>query len=180
MWGKKSSEEQAADRGTAGSFEDAAGRVSALPGSDAEVTESAEAVAEAMAGDDRFIIRPEWAEAGARLIFLPAAKFSHPAYALSDAEAQTISPQIGALMQAIADKYAPALVGRVANKHPEFFDAAAAVTVLYWQKWRTVQRLQREEAEARARAGEDAKPAAPFAVPRPPVGERTADGALVI
>src|SRR5262249_20748598 len=113
-----------------------------------------------------------------RLYFLPAARLSHSAYALTDEEAQTISPQIQPLLQAVADKYAPALVGRVASRHPELFDAAAALGVLYWQEWRYVSKLRAAElAEAAAaKTDGDATPPAPAPAPvislpvRPRVG----------
>ena len=164
---------------TGGDFEAAAARVT-VQEQVAEVTGAAEAATHG----DRLEIRPEWAEAAAKLCFLPAARLSHPAYALTDEEAQTISPQIQALLQAVADKYAPALVGRVASRHPELFDAVAALGVLYWQKWRMVSRLQAAELEAAAaKAGGETPPApAPvISLPvRSKVGERDESGALVI
>jgi hypothetical protein len=181
LWGK--SKENSA--GTGGEFEEAAARVTV--GSDEEVSRNAAEMVDAVSGADRLEIRPEWAQAAARLCFLPAARLSHPAYALTDEEAETISPQIQALLQAVADKYAPALVGRVANKHPELFDAAAALGVLYWQKWRLVSRLQEMEAAERAAAAAKIPPApSSIELPgvslplRPQAGERDADGIRVI
>jgi hypothetical protein len=115
LWGKESNAAE-----TGGEFEQAAARVTVAAESPAD------AIAAGVETGDRLEVRPEWAQAAARLCFLPAARLSHPAYALTDEEAEKISPQIQALLQAVADKYAPALVGRVANKHPELFDAAAA------------------------------------------------------
>jgi hypothetical protein len=176
LWGK--GKPNSAEAG--GDFEAAAARVTV-----AEQVSDVAATAEAAAHGDRLEIRPEWAEAAARLCFLPAARLSHPAYALTDEEAQTISPQIQALLQAVADKYAPALVGRVASRHPELFDAVAALGVLYWQKWRYVSKLQAAElAEAAAKADGEATPPVPAPVislpVRPKVGERDETGALVI
>lgn len=181
--------------GTGSDFEAAADRVAAqavpAPG------DPLDEVVRADADNERLEIRPEWAQGVARLCFLPAARLSHPAYALTDEEADKIAPQIGALMQAVADKYAPALVGRVANKHPELFDAIAAIGVLYWQKWRLVSRLMREEEKARLRMRaenqqpkerEEAEAFARTAVasvtlpeePKLQPGDRAADGSLVI
>jgi hypothetical protein len=149
LWPK--SKESNAARG--GDFEEAAARVTVAAGES-----PADAAMAGVESGDRLDIRPEWAQAAARLCFLPAARLSHPAYALTDEEADSITPQIQALMQAVADKYAPALVGRVASRHPELFDAIAALGVLYWQKWRLVSRLQREEALLReARMGAEAQ-----------------------
>jgi len=140
MWGR-SKQHQSAEIG--GDFESAAARVTA------EV--EAEPVPGTVAGEpeaeNSLTIRPEWAETAARLCFLPAAKLWHPAYALEDSEAAAIAPQMQTFLQAVADKYAPAAVGRLANKYPEFFDLAAALGVLYWQKWRYVSHIRRVEAE---------------------------------
>ena len=187
LWGQSKESSGA----TGGEFEDAAARVTA--GSDEEVTRNAAEVAAQIEEGDKLEIRPEWAEAAARLCFLPAARFAHPAYALTDEEAEVISPKMQAFLQAVADKYAPAALGRVANKYPEFFDLTAALGVLYWQKWRYVSKLKQFEAEAAA-AAERQQPKAAEAEPipitsvslpadpprRPKVGERTEDGALVI
>jgi len=182
LWGQK--QENSAEHG--GSFEEAAARVTA--GSDEEVTRNAEHMAASMEEDaERLDIRPEWAEAAARICFLPAARLVHPAYALDDHEAEVISPKMRAFLQAVADKYAPAALGRVANKYPEFTDLAAALGVLYWQKWRYVSKLRQMEASERAEKESAAQPG-PVAVDlpgvslplRPKVGERMPDGALVI
>ena len=188
LWGNKGKENNAQ---TGGDFEAAAARVTVQ-----EQVEEVTGAVDAAAHGDRLEVRPEWAEAAARLCFLPAARLSHPAYALTDEEAQTISPQIQALLQAVADKYAPALVGRVASRHPELFDAIAAVGVLYWQKWRMVSKLQKLEALERARASaanqqpKESAEAEAFAAAavaefpkvgqRPKAGERDESGALVI
>lgn len=153
MWKEKSKGKEAGGE-AGGDFEAAAARVMA-PEVPAEVPGAIDGVIPV----DRLEIRPEWAEGAARLCFLPAAKLWHPAFALTDEEAAKVAPQIGALMQAVADRYAPALVGRVANRHPELFDAIASLGVLYWQKWRLVSRmrqLEAEEAAAKAAAAREA------------------------
>ena len=160
LWGKKSETESQSQPQAGGSFEEAAARVTA--GSDEEVTRNAAEMAEAVEGADSLAIRPEWAEAAARLCFLPAARLAHPAYSLSDEEAEQISPKMQAFLQAVADKYAPAALGRVANKYPEFTDLAAALGVLYWQKWRYVSQLQALEASERAAAAKT--PPAPTSI----------------
>jgi hypothetical protein len=135
---------------------------------------------------DALVIRPSWADAAARLCFVPAARLAHPAYALTDEEAEVISPKMQAFLQAVADKYAPAAFSRVANKYPEFCDLTAALGILYWQKWRYVSKLKQMEAAERAEA-ERAAAAHPRGFPgevqppaRPKVGERDEDGVLVI
>jgi hypothetical protein len=179
LWGQK----QESNGAVGGEFEEAAARVTAEE-QPARVPTPGEGLPDE---EESLEIRPEWAEAAARLCFLPAARLSHPAYTLTDEEAEIISPKMQAFLQAVADKYAPALVGRVANKYPEFFDLTAALGVLYWQKWRYVSRLRQLEASDRAQKEAEHNPA-PESVElpgvvlpmRPKVGERTADGALVI
>lgn len=134
-----------------GDFEAVAARVTA------EVEQSELPGADSAGAPEALIIRPEWANAAARLCFLPAAKFSHPAFALTDEEAEKITPQIQALLQAVSDRYAPALLGHMANKHRELFDAVAALGVLYWQKWRLVSHLRKVEAMERARMAAEAQ-----------------------
>ena len=181
LWSKGKENNAAA---TGGEFEEAAARVTV-----AAVESPADEAAAGLASGDRLEVRPEWAQAAARLCFLPAARLSHPAYALTDEEAEKITPQIQALLQAVADKYAPALVGRVANKHPELFDAAAALGVLYWQKWRLVSHLRELEAAERAAGAEKTpRPPAPSSIDlpgvslplRPQTGERDETGVRVI
>src|SRR6266446_10035768 len=185
LWGQSKENSGA----TGGEFEQAAARVTAE-----DVPRAAGADgAEVPDGEDRLEIRPEWAEAAARLCFLPAARLSHPAYALTNEEAEVISPKMQAFLQAVADKYAPAALGRVANKYPEFFDLTAALGVLYWQKWRYVSKMRALDAAEAARlaqveraSGEVPRPVQSVDLPgvslplRPKVGERTEDGALVI
>jgi hypothetical protein len=180
LWGQKSETENQSPVG--GSFEEAAARVTAEQPFDPmrEVLEEGKTEA----GEDTLLIRPDWAEGVARLCFFPAARLSHPAYALTEEEAEIISPKMQAFLQAVADKYAPTALGRVANKYPEFFDLTAALGVLYWQKWRYVSKLRQMEAAERAEREASEQAGRPVAVeslpPRPKVGERTADGALVI
>jgi hypothetical protein len=179
LWGQK--QENSAEAG--GSFEEAAARVTA----GAEQAHTPDTGGALPDEEESLAIRPEWAEAAARICFLPAARLSHPAYSLTDEEAEIITPKMLAFLQAVADKYAPAMLGRVANKYPEFFDLTAALGVLYWQKWRYVSRVRQMEASERAEKEAGHKPA-PESVDlpgvslplRPKVGARTADGALVI
>lgn len=174
IWGQS---KQHQNGGTGGDeFDAAAARVSAeMPAEPGPVAGEPEP-------ETSLAIRPEWAEAAARFCFLPAAKFVHPAYALADEEAEAITPQMQTFLQAVADKYAPAAVGRLANRYPEFFDLAAALGVLYWQKWRHVSRIQKLEADA-ALAGKSAgESAAPVSIRAARAGEKRDEqtGALII
>ena len=178
MWGQSRQHQNAVTGGD--EFDAAAARVSA------EVAEEPGPGAAAVEPEPEtaLVIRVEWAETAARLCFVPPARLVHPAYALEDREAAAIAPQMQAFLQAVADKYAPAALGRVASKYPEFFDLAAALGVLYWQKWRHVSRIQKLEAEERAAAASREKETAgaPAPVPiRARAGERDAEtGALII
>jgi hypothetical protein len=183
MWGRSKQHQNAEAGGE--EFEAAAARVSA----EVEAGPVPGAAAVEVEGEGESLeVRPEWAEAAARLCFLPAARIVHPAYALADEEAEIISPKMQAFLQAIADKYAPAAFSRVANKYPEFLDLAGALGVLYWQKWRYVSKLREMEAAARAEGREVETKPAPSSIDLPGVslplrqkaGERTPDGVLVI
>jgi hypothetical protein len=183
--GKASNGEEAQ---VGGDFDSAAARVNAeLPGVATGDGDEASTV-RALDESGKLTIREEWAKAAAEYCFYPAAKLIHPAYALADEEAEKIAPQMQEFLQVVADKYAPAALGRLSSKYPEFFDLTAALGVLYWQKWRYVSHLRRVEAEqAAARAAADRKPdAGGFAMapesplPTPKAGERDENGVLVI
>lgn len=143
MWKRKDQENQ--NPGTVGGeFDKAASEVTAqteMPPSDVR-----QVIGAHMEEEEKFIIREEWAEDCARLCFKPLAKAIHPAYALTDDEAETISPKMQAFLQALCDKIAPPLIARMANKYPELFDLGAALGVLYYQKYRFVSRLRAIEA----------------------------------
>lgn len=109
--------------------------------------------------EDRLTIRPEWAAYVSHAAFFPASKLIHPAYALTDEEAQILSPKMEIFLQEVADKYAPALLGRLTNKYPALFDILAAVAVLHFQKMKLVKHLRAEEAKERARIEAEAKAA---------------------
>jgi hypothetical protein len=147
------------------------------------------------ADEEALLIKTEWAIVAVKGCFYPAAKFVHPAYAVSDEESEQVAPQMQMFLQMVADKYAPAMVARLANRYPEFWDLFAALGVLYYQKWRAVSKLIAEEQRARAEAGETAKRVEgkhvtvmpspePAEQPQEPerkvVGERMRDGSLVI
>jgi hypothetical protein len=135
-----------------GDFEKAAEQVSAKP-AETEFAENGPAVEVV----ERFLIREEWAEGAARLCFVPPARLIHPAYALTDDEAERIAPQMQEFLQAVADKYAPAALATLSSKYPEFFDLTAALGVLYYQKWKYVSHLRAVEAREK-KARENASP----------------------
>jgi len=185
MWGRKEHNQDQEKHPGGIEFETAAARVTAAS---PEIAEAADAVID-LENEESLLIKPEWAIVAVKGCFYPAAKFIHPAYAVADDEAEKISPQMQIFLQAIADKYAPAVIARVANRYPEFWDLVGAVGVLYYQKWRAISKLIAEEAKARAEAGENAKRVNGEVVfmPSPAevseervVGQRMRDGSLVI
>jgi len=189
VWFKSKNQNQEAASGPGGiEFDAAAARVTAA---DPLIAAAAATTAIEEDADEALIIKPEWAIAAVKGAFYPAEKFLHPAYAVDDEEAAKVSPKMQVFLQSLADKYAPAAISRLANRYPEFWDLAAALGILYYQKWRIVSKLIAQEEKARAEAGENAKRVnadvvvmpspAPIEEPeRKIVGERLSDGSLVI
>ena len=169
-------------------FDSAAARVTAA---DPLIAEAAATTAIEEDADEALIIKQEWAIVAVKGAFYPAARWIHPAYAVNDAEAAKVGPKMQLFLQAVADKYAPAVVGRLASRYPEFWDLLGAVGILYYEKWRAVSQLIAEEAAARQAEKENNRdviempPPAPAAETaeepeRKVVGERMRDGTLVI
>jgi len=151
--------------------------------------DAARVTAEVEADQEALLVKPEWAIVVAKGCFYPAAKWIHPAYALNAEQAEAIAPAMQVFLQTVADKYAPAMVSRLANRYPEFWDLVAKLGVVYYQQWRAVSQLVAEEERARREAGANAKNVTPVTVmplpleeteERKVVGERMRDGSLVI
>jgi hypothetical protein len=140
-----------------GDFEAAAARVTAIDEHPAEV--SGEVGGPALMVE-RFEIQPEWAEAAARFPFALAARFYHPAFALSDEQARTLGPAWLPLIQKYANEWVPTWLGSAANRNPELFNAVMATTVVVFVQWQGVQRAIQAEAEAAARKEAEAAAAA--------------------
>ena len=166
-------------------FDSAAARVTAA---DPLIAEAAAATAIEKDADEPLIIKQEWAIVAVKGAFYPAARWIHPAYAVNDAEAAKVGPKMQVFLQAVADKYAPAVVGRLASRYPEFWDLFGAVGILYYEKWRAVSQLIAEE-EERVRNAKNVTPITVMPSPaaeteeepeRKVVGERMRDGTLVI
>jgi hypothetical protein len=133
-----------------GDFDEAAARVTSVPGPKAD---AGGGEPEQQEEAERFTIREEWAENTLRAIYWPLAEFHHSAWALTDEEAQVGGPKLLPLMQAIADRYAPAFLGRLATRHSELFDAIGFLAVLTFVKFKAVGRAMVDEAERKAAAG---------------------------
>ena len=92
------------------SFDEAAARVTGVlepepapPSADSETVVVGE----------RLEIRPEWAEWFVRQPFEIGARLYHPAFAISDAQAEALGPKVLPLMQKIANEWIP--LGSVAS-----------------------------------------------------------------
>ena len=184
LFSKKQQSQAAAETG--GDFEAAAARVTAeveevpVPGA-AEGQPEKEGVS--------LLIRPEWAVFVGRSLFGVGAKFYHPAFALSDEQAEALGPKLLPLIQKVTDEWVPTWLGSVGNRNPELFDAVAAIAVtglVQWQYVAKVRKMEAEQAAARqaerqADAGGGAVTDAAFPLPpKPKVGDIDAEGFRVI
>lgn len=132
-------------------------------------------------------IRPEWAVFLARTPYALVSKFYHPAFALSDEQAEKLGPKLLPLIRKVTDVWIPSWLAGVSNRNPEMTDAIAALCVTGYFQYLNVQKIMEAEAEA----AENAKPVRGERVTEMPlrpepgvderiVGQRTADGSLVI
>jgi hypothetical protein len=137
-------------------FDTAAARVTAepAPGSDEEVNRNAEFVAAAIESDEgeTLEIRPEWAVLIARSPYAVVASFYHPAFALTDGQAEKLGPKILPLIRKVTDVWIPSWLAGVSNRNPEIFDAVAALALTGFLQWQNVQKIIQAEAEASANA----------------------------
>src|SRR5260370_2604012 len=147
MWGKKK-EQTEANQSRPGSidFDSAAARVTAA---DPLIAAAAATTAIEEHAEEALIIKQEWAIVAVKGTFYPAARWIHPAYAVNDPEAAKVGPKMQVFLQAVADKYAPAVVGRLASRYPEFCDRLGPGGVLYYEKSRAISQLLAAEAAAR-------------------------------
>jgi hypothetical protein len=182
-------------------FDAAAARVTAEPepGSDEEVNRNAEFVADAIESEEseKLEIRPEWAVLMARAPYAVVARFYHPAFALTDEQAEKLGPKMLPLIRKVTDVWIPSWLAGVSNRNPEVFDAVAALAVTGFIQWQHVQKIQQAETEAaenakrvkgervtempiRSEPGVEVKDETVAERVHRIVGERTADGSLVI
>ena len=148
MWGAKNKNQNPGGI----DFDTAATRVTAEPApeSDEEVTRNANEVADAMADaeGETLEIRPEWAVAIARSPYAIVARFYHPAFALTDEQAEKLGPKLLPLIRKVTDVWIPKWLAGVSNRNPEVFDAVAALAVTGYVQWVNVQKIQQAEREA--------------------------------
>lgn len=114
-------------------------------------------------------IDSDFADEAARLCFAPLAKYDHPAWDLDDAEAAKLAPRFERFFQAVSHRYLPAVMLRMAARHPEMFNLSVVLLLMYWKKYRIVSKAKRVEAEREAdRSIAAATGAVPFARPANP------------
>ncbi len=88
--------------------------------------------------EERFLIKPEWARATVKVCFFPLAQFHHPAWEVTDEEAEKAAPEMQAFLQIVFDKYAPAILTRLSVRNPELLDLCLAMSWLAWTKYQLV------------------------------------------
>ncbi len=138
------------------SFEDAAKSVTAAEKPEKSSTESGEIA------EDKFVIDEGWAVASVQFIFSPLAKYSHPAWEVTDEEAQLVSPKMQVFLQNLVDRYIPQFLSRFAAKNKELSELAGALAMLYFIKRRQVSRILKVEAAIeRAKKDEGKRPLDP-------------------
>lgn len=99
---------------------------------------------------DVFVIQPRWARGAVKACFVPLAKYQHPAWALTDDEADKIAPEMQTLMQATFNRYVPSVLNDWAAKHTEIANLMVGLVSLYYVKYQMVQKaMLAEEAEAK-------------------------------
>lgn len=202
MWGKNKHENPG---GT--DFEAAAARVTAEavteePNADAEraaANYGKSDLADALQGEtEKLEIRPEWAVWIARSPYALGAKLWHPAFALSDEQAEKLGPKLLPLIRKVTDVWIPSWLAGASNRNPELTDAVLALAVTGYVQYMHVQKVIQAEAEAAENAkrvkGERVTdpdlafrgiemPLRSDSAPEPEpriIGGRLADGSLVI
>src|SRR6266568_3649247 len=114
------------------------------------------------AAEDKFVIDEGWAVASVQFIFSPLAKYSHPAWEVTDEEAQLVSPKMQVFLQNLIDRYIPQFLSRFAAKNKELSELAGALAMLYFIKRRQVSRILKVEAATeRAKKDEGKRPLDP-------------------
>jgi hypothetical protein len=88
--------------------------------------------------EEKFQIQPKWAIGATKALFVPLAKYQHPAWALSDEEAETVRPEMQTFLQAMFDRYVPSLLNSWASKHSEFTNLFLALGTLLYVKAKQV------------------------------------------
>jgi hypothetical protein len=134
--------------------------VEAGTGSDAEVSDNVAAVAEAMregetGGDavDRFEVSLEVAASAVKLPFELFA-MKHPAWSLTDGEAEKVAPKMQVVLQKLADRYLPALLAKAASEHRDLLELIAALGWLVYAKGKQVSAIEAAEDAAKKTADE--------------------------
>lgn len=88
--------------------------------------------------EQHFEIQPKWARGAVKACFVPLAKYQHPAWLLTDEEAEAVRPEMQSFMQAAFDKYVPSFLNRWASRHSEFANLLLGMGTLYYMKYQAV------------------------------------------
>ncbi len=97
-------------------------------------------------------VKDKWARGVVKVCFLPLAKYDHPAWRLTDSEAEMARPEMQEFLQALSNRYTPGLLARFEKRHPEFVDMLVAMVSLYYVKYKAVSLVVlAEEARGEAR-----------------------------
>lgn len=108
------------------------------------------------AAEEKFVVSQKWATEVVKSTSWPLERYAHPAWALSFEEASRAAPEMQTFLQAVVDRYLPALMKRFVSKHSALLDMLAALGIVYAAKYKAI-RLQ-IEAE---------RPGKPVSVPTP-------------
>jgi hypothetical protein len=122
---------------------------------------------------ERFIVSDEFAREFVKMPFAALAKFVHPGFAISDEEAEhgarihrglvmqimpAPRPPMQVCLQELADKYAPAMLAKMADNHRPLLTLIVAMSALGYAKWQTVAAIAATENAARAATEPPAPP----------------------
>lgn len=100
------------------------------------------------AAEEKLKVEPAWAVKCAQAFFWPLAKYDHPAWTLTDEEAQKISPDIERFLQAVSDRYFPGWASHLYLRHRELWNFLSALVLLYYAKYKVVEAVRRAEQKA--------------------------------
>lgn len=105
-----------------------------------------------------FVIQPRWARGAVKACFIPLAKYQHPAWALTDEEAETVTPEMQTLLQATFDRYVPNVLNTWAARHTEIANLIIGLGSLYYMKYQAVNQVMLAEEAERKVIDIDRKP----------------------
>ncbi len=99
--------------------------------------------------EEKFLIQPKWARGAVKGCFWPMSNYVHPAWALTDEEAEKATPEMQEFLQALCDRYVPTILNEWGARHKEFMNVLLAIATLYYFKFCTVRALLLQEEAVR-------------------------------